>query len=198
MNILPTILRRVVPTCAFALLSACHCLPRPGTGECAKTGVQTLGVEDDFVPPEAAPVLSPALTFFMDTTRSNPAQGFDGARGGAEFGASFRLSGKRLCTVLVEVRTRPGYPPHVAPLQGANNDRITIGRAPFDSTASAPVFHSGLVWPAGWSSGPRTLSVHLPADAVQRYINSAGEPMIDLYIHDDTNVDFIRVTHTYN
>lgn len=188
-----TVLRRVVPACSLALLSACHCLPRPA--QCAHTRVQTLGVEDGFAPPEAAPVQSPALVLLMESTPT-PEQGFDEAVGGHEFGASFRLGGGRLCTVRVEVAVRPGYPPHELPIRGGNNDVIKIGRAPFNSASSAPVFHRGFVWPAG-SSGRRTLSIYLPVNAVQTYIDTADEPMIDLYIHDDTNVDFIRITETY-
>lgn len=188
MNILPKVLRRIVPAGSLALLSACHCLPRPGP--CANTGVQMLDIQDDFAPPGSPRVQSPALVTLLAGTITRE-QGFDESVASGEFGASFRLGGGRLCTVLVEVGVRIGR------LAGSDNDPITIGRAPFDSTASAPVFHRGPVWPTG-SSSPRTISIILPVDAVQRYIDSADDPMIDLFIHDDTNVDFIRVTHTYN
>jgi hypothetical protein len=190
MNILPNVLRRVVLVCPLVLLSACHCLPRPGS--CARSGVQTLDTEDDFAPPGSRPVQSPALVSYIAKTPTRDEQGFDDARRyGAEFGASFRLEGRRLCSVQVEVRARN----HA--VGGFNNDWIVIGGAPFDSTSSAPVFHRGPVWPTG-SATPRTISINLPVGAVQTYIDTADDPMIDVYIHDDTNIDFIRVTHTYN
>lgn len=196
MNIPPNVLRRVLPACSVALLSACHCFHKPpAPGACAYSGVQMLDVEDNFAPPGLPRVQSPQLVFYMDTTAS-PEQGFDAdsRTGNHEFGVSFRLDRRRLCSVRVEVRGRIARERDGGLWGGYHNDWIAIGRAPFDSTS--PVFHRGAVWPT--SSTPQTLSIELPVGAVQRYIDSADDPMIDLYIHDDTNVDFIRVTHTYN
>lgn len=188
MNILPNALRSLVPAaCSLALLSACHWPHTPGP--CANTSVQTIGVADGFVPPETAPLRSAPLTAYL-ATQPGAEQGLDETGGNREFGASFRLGGGKPCTVQVEVGTRVGL------LPGSNNDRITIGGAPFTGTPGAPVFHAAQVWPAS-STSPQTITVTLPASAVQAYVATASQPMIDVHIQDDTNVDFIRVTHTY-
>lgn len=174
-------LRLLVPS-SLILLGASRAPESTPPAQCQQTSTRRFGSNDNFQAPEPAPTLSPPLAAYMASMA--PAQGYDGIGGDRPFGATFRVGGN-LCSVVVQLRLRRST--------GYGNDGISIGRAPFTTY----VFHNAPVWPAS-STSPQVLTIPLPVAAVQAYINTQPAPAIDVFIQDDTNVDWIQVTHTYN
>lgn len=140
---------------------------------------------DNFVGPQAA-TLSPALqAYFVGKPRRN----FDEGGKDKGFGQSFQLNCCKICRAVLEIRVRNDDQNGLA-----SNDGLAVGVAPF-TVRFAPAY---TVWP---SSSPlvRTISLPLNVSALNNYImNSAGCPWwLDVYVQDDTAVDYVKLTVWY-
>ena len=101
------------------------------------------------------------------------------------FGDSFRVCGCETCGGKIEIGVRKTS-------AGDNplNDDYYVGLAPF-----GPRVVDGRVWSAG-DGASKTLTVNLPAAALNKVLCSEkGCPLwLDVYVEDDTVVDWIKLT----
>ena len=177
--------RRVLALALVLAIPSCAPNLGPVPVGCTRNASQTIETPDNFTPPGPVPYVSPALTSFLAALPST--QQFDENKVDAAFGASFRIDADVVCSVQVDVGVRHGV------AGGWTNDGITVGVAPFGS--SNPSFYSAVIWQAKDPSS-KVLSFNLPAWQVSNYLNGTVPP-IDVYLQDDTNVDFIKVSWTY-
>jgi hypothetical protein len=160
------------------------CVADPPTA-CSTITVYTHGLMDAFAPPVDATTPSPALTTFLGAAISK----YDTPGCDKHFGDSFPVGSClkcKFCGGKVEIHVKPcgsGQP---------ENDDYVIGSAPFTGTG---LIASGRIWPAGVKPTEKILVVDLPADKLNRlFCNERRPPTLDVYVEDDTIVDWVRVT----
>ena len=148
--------------------------------------VYSTGTVDNFVVKENA-TLSPALqSFFV----GKPRREFDDGGIDRGFGQSFQLNCCKICAATLEVRIRNEQPGGLA-----NNDGLTVGIAPFNVKFASV----GPLWTSSPTPLVKTVTVPLPPGALNNYImNSASCPWwLDVYVQDDTAVDYVKLTVWY-
>lgn len=155
----------------------------PDAGSCSVTTSYLHGAMDAFAAPVDATTPSAALLAFLGPTRSQ----YDTPGCNRHFGDSFQLATClrcKFCGAKVEI--------HLKPCNGnASNDNYTIGVAPF---GTAGTIASGRIWPSG-TPAETTLTIDLPASNLnQLFCKGKKQPTLDVYIEDDTIVDWVRLT----
>ncbi len=152
---------------------------------CPVVTVYTHGKMDAFAPPDDPTTPSAALTAFLGATRSQ----YDTPGCNRHFGDSFPVSCLRcqFCDAKVEIHLKP-----CAADSGPTNDDYVIGVAPF---TAAGTIASGRIWPPGVTPSEKILVVTLPAAKLNALLCKAPRPgTLDVYVEDDTIVDWVRVT----
>jgi hypothetical protein len=163
-----------------------------GAAPCERFMVLWAGVPDDFVdPPEPVPMVSAGFQ------KMSIVQGFDRMLQFDEKGenriliASLPLPGVRLCSGTLESRVSRRQ------VAGGSNDEIQMGFAPFDMTS--PRLRSFL-----WADAPtamwRNLSIPISAPllaAAQAAHASDPQATLDIFVGDDTSVDYFKLTLVY-
>jgi hypothetical protein len=153
-------------------------------GSCPVTTSYLHGQMDAFAPPDDPTTPSAALLTFLGPTRSQ----YDTKGCNRHFGDSFPIAECLRCDFCggkVEI--------HLKPCGGDNpsNDNYTIGIAPF---GAANTIASGRIWPSG-TPAETTLVVDLPASKLNALFCKRGAVRtLDVYVEDDTIVDWVRVT----
>ncbi len=142
---------------------------------------------DNFAGPEAS-TLSPALNSYFVSNNLTRRVFDDGGKDRA-FGQSFQLNCCKICKAVLEIRVRNEDPNGLA-----SNDGLAVGVAPFTTVRFAPGY---AIWnPPG---SPRTITLPLNVSALNDYImKSANCPWwLDVYVQDDTAVDYVKLTVSY-
>jgi hypothetical protein len=147
--------------------------------------IYTVGNTDNFAGVDPA-TLSPALnTFFVGKPRRN----FDDGGPDKGFGQSFQLNACKICAATLELRIKDEQRNGLS-----SNDAVTVGVAPF-------TVRFGSLGPIWNSTDPlaKTILVPLSAAALNSYImtNVTGQWWLDVYLQDDTSVDYAKLTVWY-
>ena len=157
----------------------------PDAGACAVTSSYLHGKMDSFAAPDDPTTPSATLLTFLGPTRSQ----YDTPGCNRHFGDSFPIASClqcKFCGGKVEI--------HLKPCGGSDptNDNYTVGVAPF---GAGNTIASGRIWPTGTPS-ETTLVVDLPANMLnQLFCRGRTRPSaLDVYVEDDTIVDWVRVT----
>lgn len=154
---------------------------RPG---CTTTTTYVHGLQDNFAGGPDPTTPSPALAAFL-APLANPAA-YDYQKPNNHFGDSFQICGCKTCGGRLEVRVRRTNPPDTF-----INDGITVGVAPFSGTRVV----SALVWAAG-DPAVKTLTFNLDPAKLNEILcaQNTNSPWLDVYVQDDTIVDYIKLT----
>jgi hypothetical protein len=160
------------------------CVADPPT-RCSVVTVYTHGQMDSFALPVDATTPSAALATFLGASISK----YDTASCNQHFGDSFPIGSClncKYCGAKVEIHLKP------CGSDQPENDDYAIGVAPF---TPALTLASGRIWPAGVKPAEKILVVNIPADKLnQVFCNGRKPPTLDVYVEDDTIVDWVRVT----
>ncbi|HXH90960.1 MAG TPA: hypothetical protein VNN25_05225 [Thermoanaerobaculia bacterium] len=153
---------------------------------CSVVTVYTHGLMDSFAQPVDPTTPSPTLTTFLGAAISR----YDTASCNQHFGDSFPVGSClncKFCGAKVEIHLKP------CGSDQPGNDDYVIGVAPFGTTQ---ILASGRIWPTGVTPREEILVVNIPADKLnQLFCNvRVRPPTLDVYVEDDTIVDWVRVT----
>lgn len=145
---------------------------------------------DGFAPPGTPATLSPALNAWLVAPRT-PRRGYDQAGLNMHFGDSMRIRPCKVCRAQLEIRVKR------ASSTSAANDALHVGGAPFN-TAVLKVASPVPLWQSTGLTD-RVLTVPLPAAALNNYIFNGppGTSLLDVYVQDDSNVDYAKLTVWY-
>jgi hypothetical protein len=139
---------------------------------------------DAFATPDDPTTPSGALMTFLGPTRSQ----YDTPGCNRHFGDSFPIAAClrcKFCGAKVEIHLKPCND------SDPTNDNYVIGVAPFGVGGTIA---SGRIWPTG-TPAETTLVIDLLADKINRLLcKHKGPRTLDVYVEDDTIVDWIRVT----
>jgi len=154
-------------------------------GDCAVTTSILHGKMDSFAPPDDPTSPSAALLTFLGATRSQ----YDTPGCNRHFGDSFPIASClqcKFCGGKVEIHLKPCND------SDPTNDDYVVGVAPF---GAANTIASGRIWPTG-TPAETTLVIDLPADKLNMlFCKGKKRPStLDVYVEDDTIVDWVRVT----
>lgn len=155
----------------------------PMKAECTTTTTYIHGLQDNFTGGPEPTTLSPALAAFL-APLANPAT-YDYQKPNNHFGDSFQICGCRTCGGTLEIRVQRTNPPN-----GSDNDGITVGVAPFNAKII-----SAVIWAAG-DPPVKTLTFNLDPGTLNDILcaQKTNSPWLDVYVQDDTTVDFIKLT----
>lgn len=157
--------------------------PDANRKKCTTTTTYIHGLQDNFGGGPDPTTPSPALAAFLGTL-ANPAT-YDYNAPNNHFGDSFRICGCKNCGGTLEVGVR-----HTNPVDVPLNDGIAVGLAPF-----GPRVVSALVWAAG-DPLVKTLTFNLDPAKLNEILCSqkTDSPWLDVYVQDDTTIDYIKLT----
>lgn len=181
--------RMLAAICGIAILTAAAfaqpaAAPTPGPVKgCTTTTVYVHGQMDNFGGGPDPTTPSPALAAFLAPL--HPAT-YDVGQPNYNFGDSFQICGCKTCGGTLEIGVRKTNPVDI-PL----NDGITVGVAPF----TGPRVVSQLVWAAN-DPPSKTLTINLDPAKLNEVLcaQRTSTPWLDVYIQDDTVVDYIKLT----
>ena len=156
--------------------------PLPIAAACSVTVTDLEGVIDNFAQPPDPTTQSPALQAYLASV-GGPQSQYDTTGCDKKFGGSWRLCTCETCGARLEVRVRR------CGSSLDNNDGYHVGVAPFGPGRSAA---SGAVWQAG-DPTEKTLVINLTRDQLKVLCANKAQ-FLDLYIQDDTIVDWARLT----
>ncbi len=167
-------------------------LPGPfsGAGPCERKVVLQEGQADGFaLPPDADPQLSPRMAR-MIAQSGLQSRKFDERRDNRPFGMSFPLPPVRICAAQLTVHIRQN-----AATPSASNDAIVAGVAPFDKVKEASP-----LWAKLLQTEEQVFVVDLRQELFAGIqLAYAGEfiAWFDLYLNDDTDIDYAKLTLVY-
>lgn len=164
-----------------------------GTSACEHYVVLWSGKPDGFQDPPDAVELVAENFRQMELAKASPKlRQFDEPTSDRPMFVSFPLPRVRLCSGLAEVKIRRRRD------MGADNDQVKVGAAPFEA-GFAPWLIQNM-----WIDRPdlveRQLMLPLGAKllaAVQAVHAEQATPTLDIFIGDDTEVDYVKVTLVY-
>jgi len=152
--------------------------------KCTTTTTYIHGLQDNFAPGPDPTTPSPALAAYLGPL-ANPAT-YDYNAPNNHFGDSFRICGCKTCGGTLEVRVR-----HTNSTDIGSNDGITVGAAPFNGPRAV----SALVWAAG-DPPVKTLTFNLDPGKLAEILcaQKPDSQWLDVYVQDDTTIDYIKLT----
>ena len=156
--------------------------PVPVLLKCSITTIDVEGVNDGFAGGLDPTSTSAALTAFLAAIP--PRSQYDETGCDKKFGETFRLCGCETCGARLEIRVR-----RCAPNAGSN-DGYTVGVAPFGAGKKVA---SGLVWAPG-DGLTKTLFIPLAAADLNKVLCGNHVTELDVYVQDDTIVDYMQLT----
>lgn len=154
--------------------------------KCSITTVYLKGLNDNFAAPADPTHPSPALATFL--TNLHPV-GYDVDQPNHAFGDSFRLCACETCSARLEIRVKKTTQP-----DNPKNDDIYVGVAPF---GPGQRIVDGRIWSTDAPEPPKTLTYDLDPAKLSALLCREHEPWLDVYIEDDTVVDWMRLTITH-
>jgi hypothetical protein len=154
--------------------------------KCSITTVYLKGVNDNFASPADPTHPSPALAAFI--ANLHPV-GYDVDQPNHAFGDSFRLCACETCSARLEIRVKK-----TSHADNPKNDDIYVGVAPF---ATGQRIVDGRIWTTDSPEPPKTLTYDLDPAKLSALLCHEREPWLDVYIEDDTVVDWMRLTITH-
>jgi hypothetical protein len=157
-------------------------IPPVVASKCTITTTDLEGVVDSFAPGIDPTSLSPALTAFL--TANPPKSQYDEPGCDKHFGESFRLCTCETCGGRLEIQVRKCSSTLVS------NDGYVIGVAPFGPNQRVV---QGQVWAPG-DPNTKTLVIQLPNPQLSQVLCANNTQWLDIYIQDDTIVDWARLT----
>jgi hypothetical protein len=142
-------------------------------------------------PPELAPK-SPGLLAYFSSNHLTP-RNFDEPGSDKALGQSFFIRCCKVCRAELEIRIRE----ESSGPNAGDNDAITVGQAPSFSPRAA----SGKLWTSPFVPGgnvvgnPKTITIPLSVGVLNVYISKADtcNVPIDIYVQDDTAVDYVKL-----
>jgi hypothetical protein len=168
---------------------------------CACSGApQTIvaGVEDNFRGPPKRTTPSARLAA-IETVKQYPPgrlRRFDEDDDDRLFITSLRLPARKICSAQFEIRVRRRSK---GGLSYEFNDFLLIGFAPFGTSGD----RKGLFRAAIWAGDPpdvlaKTARIPLPAVELNRFVLlTPGPHYLDIMLHDDTTVDYVKLILRY-
>lgn len=158
---------------------------------CTITTVYLKGNVDNFAPPADPTHPSPALTSFLASLHP---VGYDVDQPNHAFGDSFRLCACETCSATLEIRVKK-----TTQRDNPANDDIYVGVAPF---SAAQRIIDGRIWTNDNPEPPKTLTYSFTPAQLQKFTQltchqPATDRWLDVYIEDDTVVDWMRLTITH-
>lgn len=159
-------------------------VPGPTSKGCTITTTYLKGNVDNFASPADPTTQSPALAQFLQPL--NPA-GFDVDQPNHNIGQSFALCSCEICSAKLEIRVRIVSAKDVYP-----NDGYYVGVAPFTPALTVA---KALIWQDG-NLNPKTITVNLNPQQLAK-LCAANSKFLDVYVQDDTVVDWMRLTITH-
>jgi tRNA A-37 threonylcarbamoyl transferase component Bud32/tetratricopeptide (TPR) repeat protein len=165
-----------------------------GLGSCEHSTVLVVGVPDNFgATPDPLPYASRNFINMFPRLFDSPRRGFDEVRDNQEFVFSIPLPPVRVCSAKVEFRIRRG--PEV---NGADNDLIQLGAAPFDATFNPP--DNVMLWPDALERNDKVVVFDLKPQLfanIQRVYAGKDVASLDMIAGDDTIFDYFKLTLYY-
>ena len=155
-------------------------------GQCRDVEAFYGGRMDDFAAPADSVVRSPGLE---NHGRQRTLVGYDTGGRNRHVGDSFRFRGLRgtsVCFAVLEARVR---------YTTLDSNTLTDTYAVGILSASGNDYVSGSVWRSG-DPKTKTLSIELPRDRIAAILARSPD-WIDVWIQDETIVDWIRLTIVY-
>jgi hypothetical protein len=169
----------------FLSICACHGSPYVISG----------GVEDNFqAPPKPATPSGQLLASRMAKVYpQGRVRRFDEDGEDLLFLTSLRLPERKICSAQFEIRVRRRAN---GGLSYEFNDFLQLGFAPFGESGE----HKSLFRAAIWLGDPpgliaKTAQIPLPASELNRFVLLTPAPhYLDIMLHDDTTVDYVKLT----
>lgn len=153
---------------------------------CPTQVVYLKGHQDNFAtsdgPEKTTP--SPQLTSYL--AGLHPGM-YDVDQPNFNFGDSIPICPCETCSATLEIRVRV-----VSARDAYANDGFAVGVAPF---SGGQKLAGGAIWKPG-EFGPKTITVPLDPAALSRLLCGTKSPWLDIYVEDDTEVDWIKLTLT--
>jgi len=153
--------------------------------------VQLQGAMDNFAYPPKPVTLSPKMTVFDGYAQYEGAgkRQYDDRGQDKIFATSFPLVARKLCSAQIEIRMR-------RKAGDLSNESLTIGFAPFLGDDRLDVVNPWAGIPVDITD--RVLRLDLPVGGINRRILLGKAPyFLDIFLHDDTAVDYIKLTVHY-
>jgi serine/threonine protein kinase len=165
-----------------------------GVGSCEHATVLVAGVPDNFGPtPDPLPYASRNFISAVPRLFDAPRRGFDEVGDNQEFVFSIPLPPVRVCAARIEFRIRRGPEPN-----GADNDSIQMGAAPFDPTFNPP--ETIMLWPDALERNDKVVVFDLRPQLfanIQRVYAGKDVASLDIIAGDDTIFDYFKLTLYY-
>ncbi len=184
--------RKFSATWLTVTIAACITLP----AVCACHGAPhfiTAGVEDNFrAPPKPVAPSARLLATHIAKTYAGGRRRFDEDGEDRLFLTSLLLPARKICSAQFEIRVRRRAQ---GGLSLEFNDFLLIGFAPFgESGPYRSLFRAGI-----WMGDPpgliaKTAHITLPAAELNRFVLLTSAPhYLDILLHDDTTVDYVKL-----
>lgn len=165
-----------------------------GIGSCEHATVLVAGVADNFgSTPDPLPYVSRNFISAFPRLFDSPRRGFDEVRDNQEFVFSIPLPPVRVCAAKIEFRIRRGPEPN-----GADNDLILLGAAPFDTTFNPP--EKVMLWSDALERNDQVVVFDLKPQLfanIQRVYAGKDVASLDIIAGDDTIFDYFKLTLYY-
>ncbi len=165
-----------------------------GIGSCEHATVLVVGVPDNFGPtPDPLPYASRNFISPFPRLFDSPRRGFDEVRDNQEFVFSIPLPPVRVCSAKIEFRIRRGRE-----VNGADNDLIQLGAAPFDPTFNPP--ETIMPWTDSLERNDKVVVFDLKPQIfanIQRVYAGKDVASLDIIAGDDTIFDYFKLTLYY-
>lgn len=147
--------------------------------------VQMHDVADNFNPQGTPVTLSAALAAYLS---GKPLKGYDDNRVNMIFADSFKLRSCRVCYATLELGVK-----HYQDIW--TNDILYVQAAPYSPNGISFIYAN--LW-APTDPNPKPLSFALPTAALNSYLMTGPlQPSLDVFMQDDSDVDFAKLTVWY-